>query len=131
MSLNLVTCQNLYMYIFHKQIIETRPCLVSNTKVFNFVFTFFKNNQHQNIPTFFNFYITSIIFYYYSNKKNFLQYKTLSLFYINYFYFISHLSIFTNLKTLSPLFCYVHSLAKHTQNYKNKIMIKTKFTKIH
>jgi hypothetical protein len=32
----------------------------------NLIFTFSKNNQHQNISTF---YITSIIFYYYSNKK--------------------------------------------------------------
>jgi hypothetical protein len=37
-------------------------------------FTFSNNNSHQNIPTFFTFYITSIIFYYYSNKK--INYNT-------------------------------------------------------
>jgi hypothetical protein len=34
-------------------------------KKIHFIFTFFNNNQHQNILTFFTFYITSIIFYYY------------------------------------------------------------------
>jgi hypothetical protein len=34
-----------------------------------YFFTFSNNNQHQNIFTFSIFYITSIIFYYYSNKK--------------------------------------------------------------
>jgi hypothetical protein len=38
------------------------PCLASNTKNFNFIFTFFKNSQHQNIPTFFLYYSRIFIF---------------------------------------------------------------------
>jgi len=99
-----------------------RSCLASNINIFNFIFTFFKNNQHQNIITFFTFYIISIIFYYYSNKKIHYDTNFFSLFYINYFYFISHLSLFTNSKILFSLFCSVHSLAKHTHHFRGVVL---------
>jgi len=50
------------------QISSLRECLVINTIFSSFIFTFPKNNQLQNILTFFTFYITLIIFYYYLNK---------------------------------------------------------------
>jgi hypothetical protein len=77
---------------------------------FIYFFTFFNTNQHQNILTFFTFYITSIIFHYYSNKKISLQYKIFSLFYTNSFYFISHhhFLLISKLTThYSVLFCNV------------------------
>jgi len=78
---------NAYYWPIHKNsfLQELRPCLASNTKNFNFIFTFSKNNQYQNILIFFTFYITSIIFYYYSNKKNPLQYKTFFTFLYKFF----------------------------------------------
>jgi hypothetical protein len=97
-------------------------CLASDTKIFNFIFTFLKNNQYQNILIFFlfTFYITSIIYYYYSNKKNSLQYKTFLLFYINSFYFISYLLLFTNSKIIFSLFCSIHSTC---QTYPNSLLV--------
>jgi hypothetical protein len=59
-----------------------------------------KKHQIQNILFFFTFYITSIIFYYYLNKKIHYNTNFFPLFHRNYFYFISHqsLSIFTQQK---------------------------------
>jgi hypothetical protein len=90
------------------------PCLANNTKIFNFIFTFSKNNQHQNTLTFFTFYITSIIFYYYSNKKIYYNTIFFLLFYTHSFYFILHLSLLTNSKILfhySVMFCYLPNKA--------------------
>jgi hypothetical protein len=77
------------IYLF-KLNLRLRACLLSSCTLqnsaghysyfFNLIFTFFNNNQHQNILTFFIFYITSIIFYYYSNKK--IHYN------INFFHFL-------------------------------------------
>jgi hypothetical protein len=43
---------------FHRDVTEKKVHHDANTKIFNFIFTFFKNNQHQNILIFFIFYIT-------------------------------------------------------------------------
>jgi hypothetical protein len=59
---------------------------------------FLKNINSKHSLTFFTFYITSTIFFYYLNKKNPLQNKKYILFYINYFYFISHQSFFTHIQ---------------------------------
>jgi hypothetical protein len=63
-----------------------------------------KKHQLKTFLTFFTFYITSTIFYYYLNKK--IHYKTKKnlLFHINYLYFISHQSLFTHTqKKNSPI----------------------------
>jgi len=78
-----------------------------------FIFTFFNNNQHQNIPTFFTFYITSILFYYYSNKK--IHYNTKLLhFSIQIFLLYITSSLFINFKINNQLLCSVQAFAKHT-----------------
>jgi uncharacterized membrane protein len=70
------------------------------------LFIFFNINQHQNIPTFFTFYITSIIFYYYSNKKIHYNPK-LFHFSIQFFFFYMTLSLSTNSNYNNSLFCSV------------------------
>jgi len=111
---------------------QTRPSMFGKIQynvescntISNLIFTYSKNNQHQNISTFFTFYITSIILYYYSNKKK--------IHYNNFFYFlffISHLSLFTNSKINSPLFCSAQCFAKHTLYHINHFLqpLKKKF----
>jgi hypothetical protein len=58
----------------------------------------------------FEFYITLIIFYYYLNKKNLLQNKFFLLFYTNFFYLISHLSLPTFTTNFSSLIKQGHKL---------------------
>jgi hypothetical protein len=74
-------------------ILRYTGCLVTNTPFPSFIFTFRKNNQLQNIQTFFTFYITSIIFYYYSNKK--IHYNT-KFFHFQYKFFLLYITSITS-----------------------------------
>jgi hypothetical protein len=67
-------------------------CLVNHPQNFHFHFTSSKNIKSKTFLLFYTFYITSIIFYYYPNKKT--HYKTklfhFSIKYSQIFYHINH-----------------------------------------
>jgi hypothetical protein len=79
------------------QISSLRECLVINTIFSSFIFTFPKNNQLQNILTFFTFYITLIIFYYYLNKIKIHHNTKLFHLFINFFFTFYHINHFLQL----------------------------------
>jgi hypothetical protein len=56
---------------------------------------YFHLPKNINFKTFLTFYIKSIIFFHYLNKKTNYNTNFFSFFYINYFYFISHQLLFT------------------------------------
>jgi hypothetical protein len=80
---------------------------------FSFFLTFFifsTTNQHQNILTFFTFYITSIILFITIQIKKFTTYNTIQNFFTflyKFFLFCITSSLFTNFKINNPLLCSV------------------------
>jgi hypothetical protein len=91
--------------------VHYRVVLVNVDILFFSLFQISNNNRHQNILTFFTFYITSIIFYYYSNKK--IHYNTnFFTFLYKFFLFYITSSLFTNSKINNPLPCTVLFFAK-------------------
>jgi hypothetical protein len=74
-----------------------RACLVTQPNNFNFHFTSPKKIKSKTFQLFYTFYITSIIFYYYSNKKT--HYKT-KLFHVS----IKHSQILYHINHLLLLF---------------------------
>jgi hypothetical protein len=77
-------------------------------KYFEPYFHIFQNNQHQNILTFFTFYIKSIIFYYYLIKK---IYYNIKLFYfsIQILFILYHIYHFLLTPKLTPHYSVLHS----------------------
>jgi hypothetical protein len=80
------------------------------------LFQISNNNQHQNILTFFTFYITSIIFYYYSNKKIHYNTKFFTFLYKFFLFYITS-SLFTNFKTNNSLLYSVLFFTKQAHCY--------------